>query len=95
MSVRPATKGRARDGWEWLGILAWIVGGLLLAADWGLGLERDYPGSLILLGIGGTLLLTYRTPGGLLGSRPPAFRRMLGLAITLPGLLLAGLELAA
>jgi hypothetical protein len=84
-----------RDAWEWLGIAAWLVGGLLILADLATGFDREYPGSLILLGIGGTLLLTYRSATGLFASRPPAFRRMLGLGIAAPGFFLALLEVLA
>jgi hypothetical protein len=90
MSSRPSFA--ARDAWEWLGIAAWLIGGLLILADLATDLDRHYPGSLILLGIGGTLLLTYRSATGLFASRPPTFRRALGLAIAIPGFFLALLE---
>lgn len=84
----------ARDRTEWLGIAAWLAGSSLILADVATAFERQYPGALVFLGIGGLFLLTYRAPRGLLASRPPAFRRALGLALALPGFFLAALELA-
>lgn len=88
---------RPYDAWQKLGLAAFALASLLLLLDvaswFGLPFERDYPGTLILLAIGGTILMGYRSKGGLLASKAPEFRRMLGLGIAAPGMFLALLEL--
>jgi hypothetical protein len=93
----PSSPSQRRDLWQTLGLAAFITAALLLVLDvasWFdlVAFDRDYPGTLILLAVGGTILLGYRSGGGLLAGKSPDFRRALGLALAIPGFFLALLE---
>jgi hypothetical protein len=96
--VEPKTPDvRPYDRWQKFGLFAFGVGTLLIAYDiagfLGLAPGREYPGALIFLALGGTVLLGYRSAGGMLGQQSPEWRRGIGLAFASAGLLLAALEL--
>jgi hypothetical protein len=94
---RPSSPAQAATLWQSARLAAFITAALLLVLDvasWFdlVAFDRDYPGTLILLAVGGTILLGYRRAAALLAGKSPDFRRALGLALAIPGFFLALLE---